>query len=99
VVRLEEKEQMSLVKVPRPKHPLKRYSTRQLKAWMEDYALLLARCDKQYDDTGTYPYEAFDYYDIAQWTKWEIEDTLRGRGMDYREVREISRKVHEDVQS
>lgn len=87
------------INIPHPKYPLNRYSTKQLMAWVEECALFIAICDKHYDDTGTYPDEAFDHYDTVQWTQWDIEYVLEKRGVKLWEINQWKNLARLDVMS
>jgi hypothetical protein len=96
---LQEVEPMFEISIPHPKHPLQKYSTKQLKAWYEACALYEAIHDNEYHETGKYNETAFHYLDIARWTRWDISDVLQKREVSEDELGQILRLVAQDVQA
>lgn len=85
--------------IPHPKYPLKKYSTRQLKAWHETCVLMEAIADEEYNKKGQYDGSAIRPHDIVRSTRWGIYDVLQERGVSHEELERTLRYTKEDVQA
>lgn len=85
--------------IPHPKHPFKKYSTRQLKAWYERCALMEAILDREGTESGLYGQERRERSDVVRWIRWDIDDVLWGRGVPQTELETMYRLAFEDVNS
>lgn len=99
IVRLEEIEPMPKVNVPHPKHQLKKYSTRQLKAWYEDCYLFERIAGDDYIRAGRCTSGEWLAVDTARRTRWDIDTVLQRRNVSHLELGRIQRLICEDVRS
>lgn len=87
------------VNIPHLTCSTKKYSTRQLLAWWEDCYLFEAMADAHYHATGHYTADQWALLDIARWTRWDVADVLKRRGVSHSELEAMQQVIEEDVNS
>lgn len=92
-----------VVKSPHPKYPLKRYSTKVLRSWLEVAALVFALCLEDYNThmktSAEYSFERFSRLEDAEKSFWEIARVLLSRGVSMTYIESEMHKAKEDVSS
>lgn len=86
--------------IPTPKHQLNRYSTKQLKAWHEECALIEFESVAASEGNERSPFgKCLTATESARWMRWGIDDVLQGRGVSHLELGRMYRAAREDVLS
>ena len=86
-------------RIPKPKYELSRYSTNQLKAWLEDAALVECLVAQHNVNVNPLPAPAWNQLMESRRMKRHIADTLHDRGVSKSVIWKTLQSVKKDVYS